>query len=43
MKINAKSVAALDLPTGKSDAIYFDDELAGFGYRLRLGAEVPGR
>ncbi|MFZ0124039.1 MAG: integrase arm-type DNA-binding domain-containing protein, partial [Xanthobacteraceae bacterium] len=38
MKINAKSVAALDLPTGKSDAIYFDDELAGFGYRLRLGA-----
>jgi integrase len=35
MKLTAKAVAALMLPDGKSDAIYFDDDLPGFGFRLR--------
>ena len=38
MKLDQKAVAALDLPAGKSDAIYFDDALPGFGCRLRRGA-----
>jgi integrase len=38
MKITAKSVAAATLPRGKSDIIHFDDELPGFGYRLRQGS-----
>jgi integrase len=38
MKLDAKTVAALTLPPGKTDAIHFDGELKGFGYRLRLGA-----
>ena len=37
MKLDAKSVAALKLD-GKNDAIFFDDDLRGFGYRIRLGA-----
>jgi integrase len=37
MKLDAKSVAALDLG-GKTDLIVFDDELKGFGYRLRSAA-----
>jgi hypothetical protein len=28
----------LQLPAGKTDAIFFDDELPRFGYRLRSGA-----
>lgn len=38
MKLTAKAVAALTLPAGKSDAIYFDEQMPGFGFRLRLGA-----
>src|SRR5262249_10527140 len=34
---DARSVAALKLD-GKTDAIYFDDAMPGFGYRLRLGS-----
>jgi integrase len=37
MKLDAKTVAALRLD-GKTDAIFFDSEMPGFGYRLRLGA-----
>src|SRR5262249_55563551 len=41
MKLDAKTVAKLALPDGKRDAIYFDDDLAGFGLRLRAsGARV---
>src|SRR5262249_57621911 len=36
MKLDAKRVGALKLG-GKKDAIFFDDEMPGFGYRLRLG------
>jgi Arm DNA-binding domain len=38
MRLTAKSVAALTMPPGKSDVIYFDDELPGFDFRLRAGA-----
>ena len=37
MRLDAKTVAALKLD-GKTDAIFFDDDLPGFGHRLRLGA-----
>ena len=37
MKLDAKSVSALKLD-GKTDAIFFDDDLPGFGFRLRLSA-----
>src|SRR5262245_1683690 len=37
MRLDARSVAALKLD-GKTDAIYFDDAMPGFGYRLRLGS-----
>jgi len=38
LKLTAKTVAALKLVGGKRDVIYFDDQLPGFGYRLRIGA-----
>jgi integrase len=38
MKLTQKAVATLALPAGKADVIFFDDEISGFGYRLRLGA-----
>ena len=37
MQLDNKTVASLALPHGKTDAIFFDDELAGFGFRLRAG------
>jgi integrase len=37
MKLDSKTVAALQLGD-KSDQIFFDDALPGFGYRLRRGA-----
>jgi integrase len=38
VKLKAKSVAALDLPAGKTDHIAWDEAMPGFGYRLRRGA-----
>jgi integrase len=38
MKLDAKTVATLAL-AGKRDVIFFDGQLTGFGYRLRLGAD----
>lgn len=35
MKLTAKTISALDLPDGKADAIYFDSDVKGFGFRLR--------
>jgi integrase len=43
MKLTAKAVAALMLPSGKDDAIYFDQDLPGFGYRLRRSGDKVGR
>ena len=37
MKFTAKTTDALQLPPGKKDFIAFDDQLAGFGLRLREG------
>src|SRR5262252_1590197 len=37
MKFDTKALAALELD-GRSDAIFFDDQLPGFGYRLRQGS-----
>jgi integrase len=37
MRLDAKTIAALQLE-GKTDAIFFDEDMAGFGFRLRLGA-----
>jgi integrase len=35
MRLDAKTVAGLGLPAGKDDHLEWDDELAGFGVRLR--------
>jgi len=37
MKLTAKTVAALRLPARKTDVIFFDTDMPGFGYRLRTG------
>jgi integrase len=37
MKLTLKTAAALKLPHGKTDHIEFDDEIPGFGLRLREG------
>jgi integrase len=37
MKLTAKTIASLTLPTGKSDHIEWDDDVPGFGLRLRAG------
>jgi integrase len=37
MRLTQKAVAALELPPGKTDHIEFDDDLPGFGVRLREG------
>src|SRR6516164_8226526 len=39
MKLDAK-VVRLELPAGKVDLIHFDDDLPGFGIRLRGGDRV---
>jgi integrase len=36
MKLTAKITASLTVPAGKSDHIEWDDEVPGFGYRLRV-------
>jgi integrase len=43
MKLTSKAVTALMLPSGKTDAIFFDDDLPGFGYRLRQSGDKVGR
>ena len=40
MRLDAKTVARIKLPDGKADAIFFDDDLTGFGLRLRLTGNV---
>jgi integrase len=39
MKFTKASVERLKLPEGKSEVIYFDDGLAGFGVRIRAGGK----
>jgi Arm DNA-binding domain len=35
MKLTANSVRTAELPAGKSEVIFFDDDIPGFGLRLR--------
>jgi hypothetical protein len=35
MKLTQEAIGRLRLPAGKNEAIYFDDQLPGFGVRLR--------
>jgi integrase len=37
MKLTAKNVPTLPLPAGKSEQVYWDDDVPGFGLRLREG------
>ena len=37
MKLNTTSIRSLVLPAGQRDKTFFDDELPGFGVRLREG------
>ena len=37
MKLTVKTTEGIKLPKGKSDCIVFDDDIAGFGLRLRDG------
>jgi integrase len=39
VKITARTIAGLSLPVGKGDAIFFDDDLPGFGIRLRASGD----
>jgi integrase len=43
MKFTKKSVEALMLPSGKDDHIEWDDDLPGFGYRLRKSGDKVSR
>jgi integrase len=40
MKLTKVAIARLALPPGKSDQIWFDDDLPGFGIRLRAGGKA---
>ena len=40
MKLTKATVAKLALPSGKSELIVFDEDLAGFGLRLRAGGSA---
>jgi integrase len=37
MKLTAKGIRGLQLPDGKTDQLFWDDEIPGFGLRLRAG------
>jgi integrase len=37
MRLTEKSLATLALPAGKTEAKFFDDDIGGFGVRLRAG------
>src|SRR6516225_4124409 len=39
MKLTQASVKGLSLPSGSRDKLFFDDELPGFGFRIRDGGK----
>ena len=39
MRLNLKTIATLVLPEGKSEMIVFDEDLSGFGLRIRAGGK----
>jgi hypothetical protein len=40
MKFTKETITGLVLPLGKTDAIFFDDDMPGFGVRLRAGGKT---
>lgn len=42
-KINNKTLPSFKLDPGKADVIFFDEDLSGFGYRLRRSGEQVRR
>jgi integrase len=40
MRLTDKAIAGLALPAGKNEAIFYDDDLPGFGLRLRAGGSM---
>mgnify|MGYP000087111208 CR=1 FL=1 len=40
MKLNKTTVAKLSMPAGKSELIVFDEDMSGFGIRLRAGGSA---
>jgi integrase len=38
MKLTARTITALALPPGRVDHCVWDDDIAGFGYRMRVGS-----
>jgi hypothetical protein len=39
MKLTQPAINSLALPAGKTDAIFFDDDVPGLGLRLRAGGK----
>jgi integrase len=39
MKLDSRTVAGLALPDGKADHIFWDEDLSGFGFRLRRSGD----
>jgi integrase len=37
VNLTVKKIAELNLPTGSADAVFWDDDIAGFGIRIREG------
>jgi integrase len=37
MKLTAKGIRAVELPAGKTEKLFWDDDIPGFGLRLRAG------
>lgn len=39
MKLTKAAIGALELPAGKTDALFWDDDMPGFGVRIRSGGK----
>jgi hypothetical protein len=40
MRLTDDSIAAIRVPSGKSEVLIFDQDIAGFGVRVRRGGSV---
>ena len=43
MKLTQATISRFKIPAGKSEHIEFDDDMAGFGLRIRAGGKVEHR